>query len=244
MHKVVKTEMTLLLNNSHDYQIWLSVQFSHSVVSDSLRPHGLQHARPPCPSSTPRACSNSCPSSQWCHPTISSSVIPFSSCLQSFPASGAFQISQFFTSGGQSVGVSASAWVLPMNIQDWFPLGLTGVISLLFKGMHRWSPKSLHNFLNYIGRADAEAEVPILRPPDAKNWLIRKDPDAGKDWRQEEKGTPEDEMVGWHHWLDGHELKQALGVGDGQESLVCCSPWGHTVPHDWVTELNWTELKY
>ena len=100
-----------------------SVQFSHSVVSNSLLPHGLQHARPPCPSPTPRVYSNSCLLSWWCHPTILSSVVPFSSCLQSFPASGSFQMSQFFTSGGQSIGVSASATVLPMNIQDWCPLG-------------------------------------------------------------------------------------------------------------------------
>ena len=105
------------------------VQFSHSVMSDSLQPHGLQHTRLPCPSPTPRAYSNSRPSSWWCHPTISSSVIPFSSCPQSFPASGSFPISQFFTSGGQSIGVSASASTLPMNIQDWFPLGWTGWIS-------------------------------------------------------------------------------------------------------------------
>ena len=103
------------------------VQFSCSVVSNSLQPHGLQHARLLCPSPTPRACSNSCPSS-WCHPTIS--VVPFSSCLQSFPASGSFPISQLFTSDGQSIGVSATASVLPLNIQDWFPLGLTGLISL------------------------------------------------------------------------------------------------------------------
>ena len=106
-----------------------SVQFSHSVVSDSLRRHGLQNTRLSCPSQTPRAFSKSCPSSRWCHPTILSSVIPFSACLQSFPASGSFPMSQFFTSGGQSIGVSASVSVLPMNIQDWFPLGLTGFIS-------------------------------------------------------------------------------------------------------------------
>ena len=104
-----------------------SVQFSCSVMSDSLHPRWLQHARLPCPSPTPRACSNSCPSSEWCHPTISSSVVPFPSCLQSFPASGSFPKSQFFVSGGQSIGVSASALVLPMNIQDLFPLGLTGL---------------------------------------------------------------------------------------------------------------------
>ena len=113
-----------------------SFQFSHSLVSDSLLPHGLQHTRPLVPHQLP-VYSNSCPLSQWCHPTISSSVIPFASCLQSFPASGSFPMSQFFASGGQSIGVSASASVLPMNIQDWFPLGWTGWISLLSKGLSR-----------------------------------------------------------------------------------------------------------
>jgi len=112
-------------------------QFSPSVVFISLQPLGLQHTRFPCPSPTPRACSNSHPLSQWCHPTISTSVVPFSSCLQSFPASGSFQMTHFFASGGQSIGVSASASVLPMNIQDWFPLGLTGWLSLLSKGLSR-----------------------------------------------------------------------------------------------------------
>ena len=114
-----------------------SVQFSRSVVSDSMWPHESQHARPPCPSPTPRVYSDSCPLSQWCHPTISSSVIPFSSCLQSFPASGFFPVSQFFSSGGQSIGVSASASVLPMNIQDWVPLGWIDWISLQSKGPSR-----------------------------------------------------------------------------------------------------------
>ena len=105
--------------------VWvhLSVHFSCSVMSDSLWPHGLLHARLPCSSPTLGAYSNSCPLSQWCHPTISSSVVPFSSRLQSFPASGSFPMSQFFASGGQSIGISASASVLPKNIQDWFPLG-------------------------------------------------------------------------------------------------------------------------
>ena len=107
------------------------VQFSHSVVSDSLRPHGLQHARPPCPSPTPGVYSDSCPLCWWCHPTISYSVVPFSSCPQSFPASRSFPMSQFFASGGLSIGVSAQASVLPMNIQGWFLLGLTDLISLL-----------------------------------------------------------------------------------------------------------------
>ena len=124
--------------NQPDMLCWLkgmkktllhSVQFSRSVVSNSLWPHGLQHTRLPCPSPTPGAYSNSCPLSWWCHPTISSSVVSSSSCLQSFPASGSFPTSQFFTSGGQSIGVSASASVLSVNIQDWFPSGLTGWIN-------------------------------------------------------------------------------------------------------------------
>ena len=116
---------------------FISVQFSRSVMFNSLWPHGLQHARPPCPSPTPGSYSNSCPLSRWCLPAILSSVVSFSSCLQSFPASGSFQRSHFFTSGGQSIGASASASVLPMNIQDWFPLWWTGWISLLSKGLSR-----------------------------------------------------------------------------------------------------------
>ena len=112
-----------------------SVQFSRSVVSNSLKPHELQHARPPCPSPTPRVHPNSCPLSRWCHPKISSSVIPFSSCPQSFPASGSFQMSQLFTSGGQSIAVSASTSVLPMNTQDWSPLGWASWISMQSKGL-------------------------------------------------------------------------------------------------------------
>ena len=114
-----------------------SVQFSHSVTSNSLPPHEPQLARPPCPSPIPGVHPNPCPLSQWCHPTISSFVAPFSSCPQSFPASGSFPMSQLFTSGGQSIGVSASTSVLPMNTQDWSPLGWTGWISLLSKGLSR-----------------------------------------------------------------------------------------------------------
>ena len=114
--------------------VYLSVQFSRSVMSDSLWPHGLQHASLPCPSPTFRAWSSSCPLSQWCHPTISFSVVPFSSCLQSFPASGSFPMSHLFTSSSQNIGASASASVLPMNIQDWLALGLTDWISLESKG--------------------------------------------------------------------------------------------------------------
>ena len=137
MRSKAQTQLRYGQSRIWTYTVWLyslckfilpliSYQFSYWVVSNSLQPHGLQHTRPPCPSPTPGAYSNSCLSSRWCHPTISFSVIPFSSCLPSFPASGSFLMSQFFTSGGQSIGVSASTSVLPMNIQDWFPLGWTG----------------------------------------------------------------------------------------------------------------------
>ena len=123
---------------------WATFPYSYSsvscsVMSDSLRSHGLQHARPPCPSPAPGVYSNSCPSSQWCHPTISSSIVPFSSFLQSFPVSESFPVNQFFASGGRSIGASDSASVLPVNIQDWFPLGWTGWISLQSKGLSRVS---------------------------------------------------------------------------------------------------------
>ena len=123
-------------HKSKEYQ-FSSVQFSHSVMSNSLQPHESQHARPPCPSPTPRVYSNSCPSSQWCHPAISSSVVPFSSCPQSLQASGSFPMSQLFASDGQSIGVSASALVLPMNTQDSSPLEWTGWISLQSKELSR-----------------------------------------------------------------------------------------------------------
>ena len=136
--------MTFLRYSIHQYQLRLSwprsngsVQFSCSVMFDSLRPHGPQHTRPPYPSPTPGVHSNSCPLSQWCYPTISFSVVPFSSSLQSFPALGSFQMSQFFALGGQSIEASASASVLPMNIQDWFSLRWTGWISLQSKGLAR-----------------------------------------------------------------------------------------------------------
>ena len=117
---------------------YVSVQLSCSVMSDSLEPHEPQHAGPPCPSPTLGVYPKSCPLSWWCHPAISSSVVPFSSCLQSFPASGSFQMSQLFASGGQTIGASASASVLPVNIQGWFPLGSTGLISLLSKGLQSY----------------------------------------------------------------------------------------------------------
>ena len=103
-------------------------------------------------------------------------------------------------------------------------------------------PKGNQSWI-FIGRTDAEDETPLLWPPDAKNWLIWKDPDAGNDRKREEKGTTEDEIVGWHHQLNGHEFKCAPGVGDGQGGLACSSPWGRRVGHDWATEMNWTEWK-
>ena len=135
---------TIITQNSLNKKRWylylfgciFTLLFSRSVVPESLQPCGLQHARLSCPSPSPRACSNSCPLSQWCHPTISSSVAPFSSCLLSFPASGFYPVSQLFASGGQSIGASASASVLPMTIQGWFLLGLTGLI-LQSKGLAR-----------------------------------------------------------------------------------------------------------
>ena len=158
------------------------VQFSS--VTHSLWPHGLQHARPLCPSPTPGVYSNSCPLSRWCHPTISFSVVPFSSCPQSFPASGSFPMSRFFVSSGQSIGVSASASVLPMNIHDWFPLGLTGLISLQSKGFWRvfssttvrkhqffstqpslWSNSHIHTWL-------LEKPQPWLDGPLSAKWRL------------------------------------------------------------------------
>ena len=142
MNKVCETlflrnHNLLQLTQFHSFLWPHSAQFSRSVMSDSLQPHGLQHARPPCPSSTPRVYPDSCPLSRWCHPIISSSVVSFSSCLQSFPALGSFPMSQFFASGGQSIGVSASTSVLPMSIQGQFPLELTGLSSLQSKGLSR-----------------------------------------------------------------------------------------------------------
>ena len=134
-----------------------SVQFSRSVVSDSLRPHGLKHTRLRCPSTTCGVCSNSYPSSRWCHPNISSSDVPFSSCLQSFPASGSFPVSQFFTSGGQSIGVSASASVLPMNIQDWLPLGWTPYLFYLL--VHLLLTTKVATYLPIISRQTKMKEL-------------------------------------------------------------------------------------
>ena len=156
------------LDSIHSYKCNI-VQFSHLVMSDYFRPHGLQHARPPCPSPTARACTNPCPSSQWCHPAISSSIVLFSSCLQSFPASGSFPISQFSISGSQSIGASASASVLPMNTKDWSPLGWTGCISLQSKGLSKvFSNTTLqkHQFFS--------AQPPFWSSSHIHTWLLEK----------------------------------------------------------------------
>ena len=138
-------------------------------MSSSLQPHGLQQARLPCPSPTPRVYSNSCPSSWWCHPTISSSVIPFFSCLPSFPASGSFPMNQFFASGSQSIGASASASVLPMNIQDLFPLGWTGWISLLYKGLLRVFSSTTVQKNQFFG-----TQLSLWSNSHIQTWLLEK----------------------------------------------------------------------
>ena len=153
-----------------------SVQFSRSIMSDSLRPHESQQARPPCPLPTPVVHSNSCPSSRWCHPAISSSVLPFSSCPQSLPASGSFPMSQLFTWVDQSIGVSASASVLPVNIQDWTPLRWTGWTSLQFKGLSRVLSNTTvqkHQFFGVQLSSQSSSHIdtwPLEKP---KPWLDR-----------------------------------------------------------------------
>ena len=151
--------------------LFSSVQFSHSVVSDSLRLHGLQHARPPCPSPTPGLYPNSCPLSQWCHSAISSTVVPFSSCPQSFPASGSFQTSQLFVSGGQSIGVSALALVLSMNTQDWSPLRWTGWISKGFSRAFSNTTVQKHQFFGAQLSSQSNSHIhtwPLEKP---QPWL-------------------------------------------------------------------------
>ena len=146
-----KTPVCIHTSISRIYSLYIPIQFSCSVLSNYLWLHGLQNTRPPCPSPTPGAYSNSCSLSWWCHPTISSFVDPFSSRLQSFLASGSFQMSQLFTSGGQSIGISASASLLPMNIQDWFPLGWTSWISLQSKWLSRVFSNTTVQKLQFFG---------------------------------------------------------------------------------------------
>ena len=220
-----------------------SVQFGRSVVSDSLRPHESQHARPPCPSLTPGVHSNSCPSVRWCHPAISSSVVPFSSCPQSVQASGSLPMSQLYMRWPKYWSFSFSI-ILPMNTQDWSPLGWTGWISLQSKEIQPVHSKGDQPWM-FFGRNDTKAETPVLGPPHAKSWLTGKDADGGRDWGQEEKGMTEFEMAGWHHRLNGLEFEWTPGVGDGQGGLAYCGSWGsQRVRHDWATELNWIELNF
>ena len=151
-------------------------QFSRSVVPNSLRLHKSQHARPPCPSTAPRIYSNSCPSSRWCHPAISSTVFPFSSCPQSLPVSGSFPMIQFFTSGGQSIGVSASASVRPMNTQDWSPLGWTSWISLQSKGISRVFSNTTvqkHQFFSTQLSSQSNSHIHTWPLENPQPWLDR-----------------------------------------------------------------------
>ena len=151
------------------YTCICSVQFSCSVMSDSLWPHEPQHTRPPCPSPTPGVHPNPCPLSRWCHPIISSSVVPFSSCPQSFPASGCFQMSQLFAPGGQSTGVSVSKSVLPMNTQDWSPLGWIGWISLQSKGLSRVFSNTIVQKHQFFG-----AQLSSQSNSHIRTWLLEK----------------------------------------------------------------------
>ena len=198
----------------------------------------------PCPSQTPGVYPKSCQLSRWCHPTISSSVIPFSSCPQSFPAPGSFQMNQLFASCGQSIGVSASASVLPMNTQDWSPLGWTGWISFQSKELksllqHHSSKASIlqcsaffivqlsHLYMT-TGKTTALTRCWSWNSNTLATWCGELD-----EMRMR--------MVGWHHQHNGHGFGWTLGVGDGQGGLACCSSWGHK-ESDTTEQLNWTEL--
>ena len=184
-----------------------SVQFDRSVMSDCLRPHESQHARPPYSSPIPGVHSNSRPSSRWCYPVISSSVIPFS---------------------------SAPNLSYPQSLFQW--------VNSLHEVAKELEFQLQHQSFQWTPRTDAKAETPVLWPPHAKSWFIGKHSDAGSDWGQEEKGTTEDEMAGWHHQLDGRESQWTPGVGDGQGGLACYSSWGRK-ESDTTKLLNWTELK-
>ena len=199
-----------------------SVQFSCSVVSNSLRPHESQHARPPCPSPTPGVHPNSCQLSQWCHPTIASSVVPFSSCPQSFPASGSFQMSQLFASGGQSIGVSASTSVLPLNTQDWSPLGWTGWISLQSKGLSRVFSNHSSYTRTYIYTDWELLTLLVLSPEKAmathSSTLTYKIPWTEEPGRLQSMGSL---RVG-HDWVTSLSLFLSC-IGEGNSNPLQCS---------------------
>ena len=207
-----------------------------------LWPHGLHYAQLPCPSLSPWVCSNSCPLIWHCYPTISFSVFLFSSCPQSFTASGSFPMSQLFSSGGQSIGsfsfsISTSdeySGLISLRI-DWFDLP---AVPWTARRSNQSILKGISPGCSLEGLM-LKLKLPILCPPDEKSWLIWKDPDAGKDWGQE-KGMTDDKMVGWHHQLNAHGFEWTPGVGDGQGGLACCSSWGRK-ESDTTEWLNWTE---
>ena len=198
-------------------------QFSCSVVSNSLWPHGLQHARPPCPSPTPGACSNSCPSCRWCHPIISSFVLPFYSCLQSFPSSGSFPVSHFFTTSGQSIGVSASASVLPMTIQDWFPLGVQGTLKSLLQHHSSKASILLHSAFFIV-----QLSNPYMTT--GKTITLTRQTFIGI-YTYMYKYI---KLPGWGH---GNPLQYScLKNCHAQRSLTCYSPYFQRIVHNWVTK--------
>ena len=205
-----------------------SVQFSHSVVSKSLRPHEPQHARPPCPSPTSRAYPNSCPLSQWCHLAISSSVVPFSSCPQSLPASGSFQMSQLFTSGSQSTGVSASASVLPMNTQDWSPLGWTGWISLQSKGLSRVFSNTTvqkHITLSKICQTQKDKYCMIL---------------PRRDYQELRRRGRNQELLFNKHRISIQDDEKVLEMDSGWYNTVIA----FSVPESWIVHLKIVKMAY
>ena len=216
-------------------------------MSNSVRPHRWQPTRLPCPWDSPgKNAGVGCHFLLQCMKVKSESEIA-QSCLTllnpmdySLPGSsirGVFQARVW--DWGAIAFSDKESWVPKWWKIDAFELWCWRRL-LRVPWTSRWFPKGNQSWL-FIGRTDAEAETPILQPPDVKIWLIAKDPDAGKDWRWEEKETTEDEMVGWHHQLNGHEFEQAPGVGDGQGRLVCCSPWDHK-GLDMTDQLNWTQL--
>ena len=203
-------------------------QFSLSVLSDSLWPHESQHARPLCPSPTPRVHPNSCALSQWCHPTISSSVVPFSSCPQSLPASGSFPMSQLVAWGGQSIGVSASPSVLPMNTQDWSPLGWTGWISLQSKGLSRV-------FSNTTVQKHQFFSIQLYSQENVGSHQ-RKIP-----YVHGQRRSPSKSVGGAKSCLESNPIPTPVflpGESHEQRSLVGYSPWGCRFIHDWATSLS------
>ena len=211
-------------------------------MSDSLWPHGLQPARLPCPSLSPGACSNSCPLSQWCHPAISSSVISFSSCLQSFTVSGSFLMIHLFTSGGQSIGVSASALVFLVNIQDWFPSGWTGWFSLPSKGLSRvFSNQSI--LKEIIPGCSLEGLMLKLKLQ-YFGHLMRRADSLKRPWRWERLKAGGGDDRGWDGWMASLTQWTRVWVSSGSwwwtgKPRMLQSMGLQRVGHDWATELNW-----